>query len=113
MPVEFHINSQHPVAGKTFSGLTIKLLGAGTINWVNCDARLADKRLRARKRSFFDGSHQRKTVICRWRIPPHTGGERLRLWNYGHEPTFLAHISPQSVFIGRVSKGTFWIVKWR
>jgi hypothetical protein len=112
-PVEFKLNNKRPVAGKTFSGLTIKLLGAGTINWVNCDAKIGDERLRARQRSFFAGSHQKKMVICRWRIPPQTGGKRLRLWNYGHHATFLAHISPQSVVIGRAEKGTFWIVKWR
>jgi hypothetical protein len=113
LPLEFDINRKRPVAGKTFSGLTITLLGPGTINWVNCDAKIADTRLRARQQSFFAGSHERKRVICRWRIPPQTGGERLRLWNYGHHPTFLAHISPQSVVIGRAEKGTFWVVKWR
>jgi hypothetical protein len=113
LPLEFDVNRKRPVAGKTFRGLTITLLGDGTINWVNCDAKIADTRLRARQQSFFAGSHQRKRVICRWRIPPQTGGKQLRLWNYGHQPTFLAHISRQSVVIGRAAKGTFWVVKWR
>ena len=71
------INHKHPIAGRAFKGLAVTLRIPRTISSVECDAKLADTLLRAPQR-FFVGSLG-ETVVCRWRIPPHTGGKRLRL----------------------------------
>jgi hypothetical protein len=96
------INHKHPIAGKRFKGLTITFRIAGTISSVECDAKLADTLLRA-PQPFFVGP-QGETVICRWRIPPHTGGKRLRL------SRLQVDGAPKALI--RVP-GTSWIVKKR
>jgi len=114
--VYVEINSdQQPLAGKTFKGLTVRKLPGtgGTISWVQCDAKVGGKLLRAREQSFFAGPHQRTRVICRWRIPADAAGKQLRLWNRdskGHVWPFLVHIWPQTVTKVHVVDSTSWIV---
>jgi hypothetical protein len=100
--VNVEINHKHPIAGKAFRGLTVTFRMARTISSVECDAKLAHTLLRAPQR-FFVGP-QGETVVCRWRIPPHTGGKRLRL------SALQVDGRPQAVI--RVP-GTSWIVKKR
>jgi hypothetical protein len=104
---------QQPVAGKTFQGLTFRYIGPATISWVECDAKIAGKRLPARQQSFFAPSRHRNMVICRWRIPAHAGGERLRLWTYesgGRARAWVVHAWPHLVATGHLGS-TSWLVK--
>jgi hypothetical protein len=102
--VSVEISHKHPVAGKAFEGLTVTFRIAGTISSVECDAKLADTLIRAPER-FFAGP-QGQTLVGRWRIPPHTGGKRLRLSRLQVE----VDGTPKAVI--RVP-GTSWIVKER
>jgi hypothetical protein len=106
------VDHRHPVAGKLFKGLTIRKVRGGTISWVECDAKIAGKRLPARQQSFYAGPHQRQKVICRWRVPADTAGKRLRLCTY-EGAAWVVHISPHTVERGRVGywDSTSWIVK--
>jgi hypothetical protein len=100
------ISHRHPVAGKTFKGFTMKLETAGiagTVISVKCDARIAGQPLRTLRPI---SRAPVKAVICRWRIPPYTAGERLRLL------AVEAHLSNGRAFY-RPSKGPSWIVKER
>jgi len=116
--VRVEVGHGQPVAGKAFRGLTFRLIsppGLTTISWVECDAKLAGKRVSARQQSFFAGPHQRKTVVCRWRIPADAGGERLRLWKYelgDRASSFVVHVWPHTAVTGRAGNPS-WIVKRR
>jgi hypothetical protein len=102
-------NYKHPVAGETFKGLTFRKIRGGTISWVECDAKIAGKRLPALQQSFFAGPHQRDKVVCRWRIPADAAGKRLRLWTRaaGDPKAWIVHISPHGLMYGRLARG-FW-----
>jgi hypothetical protein len=76
---------------------------AGTVISVKCDARLAGQPLRTLRPI---SRAPVKAVICRWRIPPYTAGDRLRLF------AVEAHFSTGHVRY-RPSKGPSWIVKKR
>jgi len=116
--VVVEINNERPVAGRTFRGLTFRLLSpraSARITWVECDAKIAGQRLRARQRSFYSsGLHKRVEVVCRWRIPPDAGGKRLRLWTYesgGRARAWVVHaLPPRVAATGRVASAS-WLVK--
>jgi hypothetical protein len=107
------INHERPVAGKTFKGLTFRLLsGYRRFSRVQCDAKVARKRLPARQQSSFIGD-VRVTVVCAWRIPADAGGERLRLWPYesgGKARAWVVHMLPRGIKTGRAGS-TSWLVK--
>ena len=97
---------RQPVAGHVFAGLTIILSPSDSypsIHRVECDAKLAGKRLHARQRSFFAGPRQRDRVVCRWRIPAGAAGKPLSLWNYGkaNDPQApVVHVYPDATISG-------------
>jgi hypothetical protein len=110
------INNARPVAGTTFRGLMFRLLSpraSASITWVECDAKIGGKRLRAQQRSFYSSGHKRVEVGCRWRIPADAGGMRLRLWTYlsgGRARSWVVHALPHVVAVGRVGS-TSWLVR--
>jgi len=86
--VDFTMSHHLPVAGRTFTGLTIINLNHSSVvapfGGVRCDAQVGGKRLAARQNLFYTPPHRYiQAVACGWAIPADAAGKRLRLWDYG------------------------------
>ena len=91
---QFTVSRQHPVAGKTFRGLTIRTTDPqDPILSVNCTARIGGQFLRAHKRVSYNGN-QKDAVTCSWRIPARAGGKRLSLGHVRVDNAYSYAVSP-------------------
>jgi hypothetical protein len=98
--VAFAVTHERPVAGQTFTGLAIILddPNTTTINRVLCDAQVGAKMkiLRARLQAMFtdaSGSAPVGEILCTWRIPAHSVGQRLRLRDNGDGPRAIVYVN--------------------
>jgi hypothetical protein len=79
-PADVRITSVHhrPVAGKTFTGVTITSLDTWGIATVTCDMMVGHKALQGHERAFYaDGITGAAAVSCAWRIPARAAGKLL------------------------------------
>lgn len=99
-----------PVAGKTFAGLAIESDYPPVIERLDCGAEIGGERLRARERFFFPSATGGDKVVCIWRIPAHTAGERLRLLKHNPQgDALVVHFLPS----GEETVGIFPRLNWR
>ena len=75
-PLLAHIAVTHarPVAGHTFTGVTITPVGT-TIENVTCPARIRHANLPARKQRFYDGDFGLIAIACSWHVPASARGK--------------------------------------
>ena len=68
-----------PVAGQSFTGLTVARTDRWRIHSVTCHASLHGKHLVGRAQKFY-GAKGIATISCTWAIPTGTTGELLTAW---------------------------------
>jgi hypothetical protein len=110
----FAVTHERPVAGRTFTGLAIILddPNATTINRVLCDAQVGAKMkiLRARLQVMFTAaSGLAREVLCTWRLPARSVGQRLRLRDVGDGPRATVYFNDGQSRL--LSPELSWIVR--
>jgi hypothetical protein len=75
---EFGVTHARPVAGQSFTGLTVTPLNGARISSLSCDAHLGRKTLHGHVLRYY-GSEDVTALTCSWRIPAGSGGKWLRL----------------------------------
>lgn len=75
----FGATHAQPVAGQSFTGLSIIPQGDTHVFAVSCDARLSRIKLHARARRYYLPGARTVAVTCSWRIPAGAQGKSLRL----------------------------------
>jgi hypothetical protein len=78
--VRFGATHAQPVAGQSFTGLSITPVNGTRISAASCDARLGHKTLKARVLRYHSNvGAQPVAVTCSWTIPSGSQGMSLRL----------------------------------
>ena len=95
----FGASHAQPVAGQTFTGLTVARTDAWPIRSVACHASLHGTHLVGRAQKFY-GENGIATIACTWVIPAGTQGELLAAWMRVYRP-------------GGGYAGTGRVYKWR
>lgn len=98
LTLRFAVVHDRPVSGQVFSGLGIIVLDptSTTIDRVLCDAQIGSKILHGRQRVLFADVRRSAPVaeiVCSWRIPEHSVGQRLRLKDNGHGPRATVYVN--------------------
>lgn len=93
-PVQFAATHEHPVAGRTFTGIMVTSVGAH-VQGVACDARIGLKRLHVEKNKFYaGGAGGPVAVVCGVKIPRGAHGTLTMRSSAFTPPDATAHSAP-------------------